>query len=216
VITSTKWKAEKKRALSPKLAPKSKKQKIIHDEDNSSSLSPASDSDSNSNTPEIIDVDSEAPKKKAKKSTAPEVTKEYHNELSKLSVKHQGMYLIYSLNASKMMHSWRSIPYSFYAPIPDIEYVFDRVKQKWHKIHTFHCTCKDCKYCCHHYLDSPTDCTSMGNLTKHAKNCWDKAYTVAQWAKIIGNVWKNILEPVMHVHRDQQFQTRLMVHEHGD
>ena len=80
--------------------------------------------------------------------------------------------------------------YSFYEPIPIIEYIDGR------KSHTFKCARRGCTYRCHRYIDSKTDCTSTGNLSKHAKSCWkEDPYNMAMECGTIGEARTSVLVP---------------------
>ena len=88
------------------------------------------------------------------------------------------------------MRGWRSRIYSFYEPVPIIEYIDGR------KTHTFKCAYHICTYRCHRYLDSKTDRTSTGNLSKHAQSCWkEDAYNMAMDCSTIGEARKKVLAP---------------------
>ncbi|KIJ94929.1 hypothetical protein K443DRAFT_109642, partial [Laccaria amethystina LaAM-08-1] len=90
-----------------------------------------------------------------------------------------------------MLKRWTSPIYTFYHPIPDIEYVDGR------RAHVFQCTAKSCSYKCHHFLDGP-DCSSTGNLIKHVKSCWgDAAYEAATNCQNANNARESIVKPLV-------------------
>ena len=84
-----------------------------------------------------------------------------------------------------MMQNWNSPIYAFFKPFPAIEY------KKGRCCHVFKCSAASCKgkghdpCLVHHYLDTQ-DCSSTGNLCKHARGCWgDK---VIQKADSVGDL----------------------------
>ena len=64
-----------------------------------------------------------------------------------------------------MMKEWNSPVYSFFTPVPDIEYI-----NKQH-CHLFGCLAKGCKHKVWQYLDI-SDKVSTGNMRKHVRSCW--------------------------------------------
>jgi hypothetical protein len=87
-----------------------------------------------------------------------------------------------------MMAAWKSPVYSFYEPIPQIQYVGNR------KAHVFRCVRALCKFECRRYLDSKLDRTSTGNLSHHAKSCWgDEAFNMAVQCGNINEARKKVV-----------------------
>ncbi|PPQ84663.1 hypothetical protein CVT26_004180 [Gymnopilus dilepis] len=172
-FSSTKRKAEK--LLSPKGKKKQKK--------NDASSAPAkvisiSEDDSSDSEP-VVEVNQKTTMKKGKDGDVnASASKEDREELI------------------GMMKSWKSPVYSFFAPVPKIEYINDRRKGVERKAHTFKCWKTGCKFTCHRYLDSKTDRTSTSNLSRHAKTCWkDAAFKAAMGCKTIGEARTKVLEP---------------------
>ena len=66
-----------------------------------------------------------------------------------------------------MMKEWNSPVYSFFTPVPDIEYIDKRC------CHLFGCLAKGCKHKVGQYLDI-SDKVSTGNMHKHVRSCWEE------------------------------------------
>jgi hypothetical protein len=97
----------------------------------------------------------------------------------------------YPHKPERMLKRWTSPIYTFYHPIPDIEYVDGR------RAHVFQCTAKSCSYKCRHFLDGP-DRSSTGNLIKHVKSCWgDAAYEAATNCQNANDARESIVKPLV-------------------
>ncbi|PPQ85854.1 hypothetical protein CVT26_001954 [Gymnopilus dilepis] len=152
-----------KRKAANIFSPKAKKKKTAHSP--AADDGAASDSSISSDSDVVELISSNATKEKP--AGKPKVTEEDRKELE------------------NMMCSWKSPIYSFYEPIPTVEYI-ETPDHRWRK------------YLCNRYLDSPTDRTSTGNLGKHAKICWGpEVYGMAMQLECgtIGEARTQVLKP---------------------
>ncbi len=72
---------------------------------------------------------------------------------------------VLTVKLERMMKKWAASAYTFFEPIPTIEY------RHGCKAHVFTCGAKGCKHSIAHYLDT-TDRESTGNMRKHICSCW--------------------------------------------
>ncbi|KAF8162011.1 hypothetical protein BJ912DRAFT_823218, partial [Pholiota molesta] len=90
----------------------------------------------------------------------------------------------------KMLKTWTSPVYSFFEPLPTIDYVNGR------RCHTFKCAAKGCKFTARRYLDTG-DRSSTGNLGRHAKACWgEDAWKAASACRDAADARVSVIKPL--------------------
>ena len=89
----------------------------------------------------------------------------------------------------RMNAGWRTCIYTFFDPVPDIEYCNGR------KCHVFKCSAKNCKHKIARFIHT-SDAQSTGNMRKHVRKCWgEDVLKAADEAKNVAEARAKVIAP---------------------